>query len=59
MLVQLEYSISSAPILTMNFEFDQNHGPRAGLELDNGSYSRVTFYFNLPWLIATFCSELI
>ena len=38
-LVHLDYSISSGHFLTMNFEFDQDHGPRAGLKLDSGIYS--------------------
>ena len=32
--VELDYSVSSGPFLTMFFEFDQDHGPRPGLELD-------------------------
>ena len=33
--VHLDYSVSSGPFLTMNYEFDQDHGPRPGPELDN------------------------
>ena len=32
--VQLDYNVSSGPFFTMNFEFDQDHGPRPGPELD-------------------------
>ena len=28
--VELDYSVSSGPFLTMNFEFDHDHGPRPG-----------------------------
>ena len=33
----LDYSIISGPFLIMNFEFDQDHGPRPQPELDNRS----------------------
>ena len=33
--LELDYSVSSGPFLTMNFEFNQDHGPRPGPELDN------------------------
>ena len=33
--VHLDYRVSSGPFSTMNFEFDQNHGPRPGPELHN------------------------
>ena len=32
--VLLDYSDSSGPFLTMNFEFDHDYGPRPGPELD-------------------------
>ena len=35
--VHFDYDVSSGPSLTMNFEFDQDHGPRPGPELDNFS----------------------
>ena len=31
----LHLDYSSGPFLTMNFEFDQDHGPRQAPELDN------------------------
>ena len=37
--VELDYSVSSGPFLTMNFEFDHDHGPRPGPELDNCLYT--------------------
>ena len=33
--VDLDYSVSSGPFLTMNFEFDQDHGPISECKLDN------------------------
>ena len=35
--VDLYHSVSSGPFLTMNFEFNQYHGPRPGSELDNNN----------------------
>ena len=32
--VHLDYSVISGPFLTMNFDFDQDCGPRPGPELD-------------------------
>ena len=34
--MHLDYSISSGPFLTVNFEFDQDHGPRPGPGLEGG-----------------------
>ena len=31
----VHYNVSSDPFLTMNFEFDQDHRPRPGHEVDN------------------------
>ena len=33
-MVHLDYNVSSGHFLTMNFEFDQDHGPRPGPKLD-------------------------
>ena len=33
--LELDYSVRSGPFGTINFEFDQDHGPRPGPELDN------------------------
>ena len=33
--IYLDYNVSSSPFFTMNFEFDHDHEPRPGLELDN------------------------
>ena len=33
--VDLDYSVSSGPFLTMNFEFDQDYRPRLGPRLHN------------------------
>ena len=35
--LELDYSVSSGPFLTMNFEFNQEHGPRPGPKLDNNN----------------------
>ena len=45
--VLLDYSDSSGPFLTMNFEFDQDHGPRPGHELDNHSLQLKTAQLEL------------
>ena len=37
-VVHLDYNVSSGPFLTMNFELDQDHGPRPGPGLDNLIY---------------------
>ena len=37
----MDYSDSSGPFLTMNFEFDHDYGPRPGPELDNKEFSEV------------------
>ena len=34
-VVHLDYNISSGPFLIMNFEFDQDHGPRPGFVWKN------------------------
>ena len=34
-MVHLAYRVRSVPFLIMNFEFDQDHGPRPGPQLDN------------------------
>ena len=39
----MDYNNSSGPFLTMNFKFDQDHGPRQGPELDT----------NVPILFST------
>ena len=36
-LVHLDFNVSSGPFLTMNFEFNQEHGPRPGPKLDNNN----------------------
>ena len=33
--VHLDYSISSGSSLTLNFQFEPDHGPKTGPELDN------------------------
>ena len=40
--VEFEYNVSSGPFLTMNFEFEQDPGPRPGPQLDN--------FKNVEWL---------
>ena len=37
-LVHLDYDISSGSLLTMNFEFDLDHGPRPGPKLDKNRH---------------------
>ena len=44
--VHLDYSVSSGPFLTMNYEFDQDHGPRPGPELDNYQANLMNIFGN-------------
>ena len=51
--MHLDYSISSGPFLTVNFEFDQDHRPRPGPKLECGCSLFVKFtpylnYSNIP-----------
>ena len=54
-VVHLEYDVSSGPFLTMNFEFDQDHGPRPGPKLDNYYFSfSVQMEYSLPSCQSTY-----
>ena len=46
--MHLDYSISSGPFLTVNFEFDQDHRPRPGPKLECGCslFVKFTPYLN-------------
>ena len=54
MVVHLDYNVSSGPFLTMNFEFDLDHGPRPAPELDNSEpiYINIHLLFKLKSLIS-------